>query len=95
MRSHSLLSPYPPDRAPNRDWREKQQVEIQERDKASKARREETIAKAERSIDEFYENYAKKKERNIRDNKYAYPSILTDPNVTLFRSLKETKRMNI
>lgn len=85
----------PPDRARNRDWREKQQAEIQERDKASKARREETIAKAERSIDEFYENYAKKKERNIRDNKYAYSSIFTDPTLTLFRSLKEIKRPNM
>ena len=53
-----------------RDWREKQQEEIRARDEASKARRQETIAKAERDIEEFYENYAKKKERSIRDNKY-------------------------
>jgi hypothetical protein len=52
-----------------RDWREKQEAEIKARDEASKARRQETISKAERSIDEFYEDYAKKKERNIRDNK--------------------------
>lgn len=53
-----------------RDWREKQQDEINARDAESKARREETIDKAERAIEEFYENYAKKKERSIRDNKY-------------------------
>jgi hypothetical protein len=52
-----------------RDWREKQQAEIRARDEASKIRREETIDKAERAIEEFYENYSKKKERNIRDNK--------------------------
>jgi len=52
-----------------KDWREKQEAEIKARDEASKARRQETISKAERSIDEFYEDYAKKKERNIRDNK--------------------------
>ncbi|KAG5645408.1 hypothetical protein DXG03_006232 [Asterophora parasitica] len=52
-----------------KDWREKQQAEIAARDEASKARRQETIAKAERSIDEFYENYSEKKERNIRENK--------------------------
>lgn len=52
-----------------RDWRDKQQAEIAARDAESKARREETIDKAERSIEEFYENYAKKKERSIRDNK--------------------------
>lgn len=53
-----------------RQWREKQQKEIKARDEASKRRREDTIATAERDIEEFYENYAKKKERNIRDNKY-------------------------
>lgn len=52
-----------------KDWRAKQQAEIEARDEASKARRQETIAKAERSIDEFYENYSAKKERNIRENK--------------------------
>lgn len=52
-----------------RDWRDKQQAEIAARDAESKARREETIDKAERAIEEFYENYAKKKERSIRDNK--------------------------
>jgi len=52
-----------------KDWREKQQAEIQARDEASKARRQETITRAEGAIDEFYEEYAKKKERNIRDNK--------------------------
>jgi len=52
-----------------KEWREKQRAEIEARDEASKARRQETISKAERSIDEFYENYAKKKERNIGENK--------------------------
>jgi len=52
-----------------RNWRGKQEAEIKARDEASKARRQETISKAERSIDEFYDDYAKKKERNIRDNK--------------------------
>ena len=53
-----------------RQWRERQAEEIKARDEASKAKREETIAKAERSIDQFYEEYAAKKERNIRENKY-------------------------
>ncbi|KAF8070390.1 clathrin light chain-domain-containing protein [Lyophyllum atratum] len=52
-----------------KDWRAKQQAEIEARDEASKARRQETITKAESSIDEFYENYSSKKERNIRENK--------------------------
>jgi len=52
-----------------KDWREKQAAEIKARDEASKARRQETITKAEKAIDDFYEAYAAKKERTIRDNK--------------------------
>ncbi|KAG6886323.1 hypothetical protein C0993_006733 [Termitomyces sp. T159_Od127] len=54
-----------------KDWREKQQAEIAAREEAAKARRQENITKAERAIDEFYENYSQKKERNIRENKDA------------------------
>ncbi len=57
-----------------RQWREKQAEEIKARDEASKAKRQETIGKAERAIDQFYEEYAAKKERNIRENKYV-PSL--------------------
>lgn len=52
-----------------REWREKQEEAVKERDAASKAKRQETIAKAERAIDAFYEDYARRKERNIRENK--------------------------
>ena len=52
-----------------REWREKQEEAIKARDEASKAKRQETIAKAERAIDSFYEDYSRKKERNIRENK--------------------------
>lgn len=54
-----------------KDWREKQAAEIIARDEASKAKRQEAIARAERSIDAFYEEYTKKKEKNIRENKEA------------------------
>ncbi|KAJ6491753.1 clathrin light chain [Mycena vitilis] len=52
-----------------KDWREKQAAEIKARDEASAARRQETITKAEKAMDEFYAAYAAKKERAIRDNK--------------------------
>ena len=51
------------------EWREKQRAEIEAREASAKERRQSTISKAERAIDEFYEEYAKKKERNIRENK--------------------------
>ena len=56
----------------SREWREKQEETIKARDAASKAKRQETIAKAERAIDAFYEEYAHKKERNIRENKWVF-----------------------
>ncbi len=65
-----------------RDWREKQADEIKARDEASKAKREETIAKAERSIDQFYEEYASKKEKAIRENKCVQISINGIPVLT-------------
>ncbi|KAH9834143.1 clathrin light chain [Rhodofomes roseus] len=52
-----------------KQWRERQAEEIKERDEASKRKREETVSKAERAIDQFYEEYSAKKERNIRENK--------------------------
>ncbi|KIK66181.1 hypothetical protein GYMLUDRAFT_239810 [Collybiopsis luxurians FD-317 M1] len=52
-----------------KEWRRKQAEEIAARDEASRKRRTETIAKAEKAIDDFYEDYAAKKEKNIRENK--------------------------
>ncbi|ETW74787.1 hypothetical protein HETIRDRAFT_391469 [Heterobasidion irregulare TC 32-1] len=64
-----------------REWRERQAEEIRARDEASKAKRQETISKAERAIDQFYEEYNTKKERNILENKESeatYVASLTD-----------------
>ncbi|KIJ65985.1 hypothetical protein HYDPIDRAFT_110105 [Hydnomerulius pinastri MD-312] len=52
-----------------KQWREKQAEDIRARDEASKAKRQEIISKAESAIDKFYEDYAAKKERSIRENK--------------------------
>ncbi|KIK51257.1 hypothetical protein GYMLUDRAFT_64936 [Collybiopsis luxurians FD-317 M1] len=52
-----------------KEWRRKQAEEIAARDEASQKCRTETIAKAEKAIDDFYEDYAVKKEKNIRENK--------------------------
>lgn len=64
-----------------RQWRERRAEEIKARDEASKAKRQETISKAEASIDTFYEEYALKKERNIRENKCV--SLLFPPSIHL------------
>jgi hypothetical protein len=60
-----------------RDWREKQATEIKARDEASAAKRQETISKAKRYIDEFYDEYAAKTKKNIRENKYFIHILIT------------------
>ena len=67
-----LSQPLPDEEEPEviRAWRDKQAEEIKRRDEASHARRQETIEKAERAIDQFYDEYNAKKERNIKENKY-------------------------
>lgn len=70
--SLTLLRELPSDHVTSfRDWRASQQEEIAARDERSKKARANTIAGAESSIDTFYEEHAKKKERNIRENKDA------------------------
>ncbi|RXW24951.1 hypothetical protein EST38_g905 [Candolleomyces aberdarensis] len=71
LSSTPILTQQIPEEEPEviREWREKQRAEIETREAAAKERQQNTISKAERSIDEFYEEYAKKKERNIRENK--------------------------
>ncbi|WWD16974.1 hypothetical protein CI109_101408 [Kwoniella shandongensis] len=54
---------------PIKAWRAKQSEEIKKRDEADQKRREEMSNKAEKAIDQFYEDYNKMKERNIRENK--------------------------
>ena len=68
--NQSVIPPLLTIPSPCREWREKQAAEIKARDEASQARRQEAISKAERSIDQFYEDYNAKKERNIKENKY-------------------------
>jgi hypothetical protein len=55
-------------------WRERQDEEIKARDERSKTRRQETISKAERAIDQFYEDYNAMRKRQIRENKCVSPS---------------------
>jgi hypothetical protein len=53
----------------NSQWRESQEEEIKTRDGRSKTRRQETVSKAERAIDKFYEDYNAMRKRQIGDNK--------------------------
>lgn len=59
-----------------KEWRIKQAEEIQIRDQRSLNTREETIAAAEKAIDDFYHGYNTQKEKNIAKNKEQEASFL-------------------
>jgi hypothetical protein len=57
------------DTEPIREWREQQAKDIEARNAAAREKRDEMANKAEKAIDQFYEDYNKQKEKNIRVNK--------------------------
>lgn len=48
-----------------KEWRERRDLAIQHRDEVSASKKAETVKAAQGSIDEFYENYNNKKEKQI------------------------------
>lgn len=48
-----------------REWRERRDLQIQHRDQVSAERKSKTIEEARQNIDDFYENYNNKKEKEI------------------------------
>ena len=49
----------------HREWRERRDLAISEREKVSTSKKEETIKAARQNIDDFYENYGQKTEKGI------------------------------
>lgn len=49
-----------------RQWRERRDLALAEREKISASKKEETIKEAQTNIDEFYENYGQKTEKGIK-----------------------------
>ena len=48
-----------------REWRERRDLQIQHRDEVSNERKQRTIKEAQQNIDDFYDNYNNKKEKEI------------------------------
>lgn len=48
-----------------REWRERRDLQIQHRDEISAERKQKTIQEARENIDDFYENYNNKKDKEI------------------------------
>lgn len=53
----------------DRQWRERQQLEIERRAEVSEKRKAETIAKAQQDIDDFYENYNAKRDKAVLETR--------------------------
>ncbi|KAG0127998.1 clathrin light chain [Tuber indicum] len=65
--TYSGMSIQPEEEEPEviKQWRERQTLEIQRRDELSETRKRETIEKAQRAVDDFYENYNSKRDKAI------------------------------
>jgi hypothetical protein len=48
-----------------KEWRERRDLALQEREKLANERKSETIKTAQQNIDDFYENYNSKKEKTV------------------------------
>ena len=53
------------DSAPLREWRERRDAQIQHIDERSAAKKAETVKAAQEAIDEFYENYNNRKDKQV------------------------------
>lgn len=53
------------DSEPIKEWKARQELEIQRRDELSESKRNETLEKAKKAIDDFYENYNSKRDDAI------------------------------
>ncbi|KAJ3353541.1 hypothetical protein GGF32_002956 [Allomyces javanicus] len=83
------------DPEPIRKWREEFQQTIAERDAAEARVKQETMDKAKRDIDKFYEEYNAKRERALQDNKALQDALLTDLNDTVSGTFWERVIKNI
>ncbi|GEQ71181.1 hypothetical protein JCM33374_g4862 [Metschnikowia sp. JCM 33374] len=51
---------------PLKEWKQRRELEIEEREKANSKRKAEIIAEAQQSIDDFYDNHNNKKEEHAK-----------------------------
>lgn len=49
----------------DRAWRERRDLALAERDRISSAKKEETVKAARQNLDDFYENYSQKTEKQL------------------------------
>lgn len=59
-----------------KEWKERQQLEIERRDQQAETKRKETIEKAQKAIDDFYENYNSKRDEGVKSTQEAAQEFL-------------------
>jgi hypothetical protein len=64
-RAPSALEEEEVDSGPLREWRERRDLQIQHIDERSAAKKAETVKAAQEAIDEFYENYNNRKDKQV------------------------------
>lgn len=52
---------------PLNEWKQRRELEIEQRENANSKKKQEIIATAQQSIDDFYDNYNNKKEQHSKD----------------------------
>lgn len=50
-----------------KQWKERRDLEIEQREKVASTKKEEIVSKARQTIDDFYENYNNKKEQHAKE----------------------------
>ena len=69
-----------------REWRERRDLQIQHRDEVSHERKERTIKEAQQNIDDFYENYNNKKDKEIAKTRKEAEEFLANHDMGRWRS---------
>lgn len=59
-----------------KEWKERQELEIERRDQQAETKRKETIEKAQKAIDDFYENYNSKRDEGVKSTQAAAKEFL-------------------
>lgn len=59
-----------------KQWKERQELEIERRDQQAETKRKETTEKAQKAIDDFYENYNSKRDEGVKTTQKAAKEFL-------------------
>ncbi|EAZ63919.1 hypothetical protein PICST_75094 [Scheffersomyces stipitis CBS 6054] len=65
--SQPVASKFEGESAPLKEWKQRRDLEISERESANSKKKQEIVAKAQQTVDDFYDNYNIKKEQHSKE----------------------------